>query len=258
MQFVRGLYDDMLVLKSMWLSAISGDTHKERLDSFYGPQAHAYDRFRASFLHGRRPLLQACAGQVEAMEDQSGLVWVDLGGGTGENIDMMSDYIDLKKFSKIYMVDLCGPLCEVAKQKVAEKGWSNVEVVEGDVCDFVPKEGQAKLVTFSYSLSMIPPFMDAVDKAISYLDSRSGIFAIADFYTSSKYDLPSRQHSYLTRWFWRAIFDLDGIDLGPERRMYIDHRLRKVTEINSRGSIPYVPVLKPPYYVWLGRHFPPR
>jgi hypothetical protein len=40
-----------------------------------------------------------------------------------------------------------------AKRKVAEKGWQNVTVVEGDACTFVPPEGTANLVSFSYSLS---------------------------------------------------------------------------------------------------------
>ena len=87
------------------------------------------------------------------MAGSSDLVWVDLGGGTGENIDMMATYMDLTTFSKIYMVDLCGPLCDVAREKVSKRGWKNVEVVEGDVCDFVPAQASAKLVTFSYSLS---------------------------------------------------------------------------------------------------------
>ena len=81
------------------------------------------------------------------------LVWVDLGGGTGENVDMMTAYMDLSAFRKIYIVDLCGPLCDVAREKVSARGWKNVEVVEADVCDFVPPEGSANLITFSYSLS---------------------------------------------------------------------------------------------------------
>ena len=40
----------------------------------------ADDRFRASFLWGRRPMLAASAARIRDMED---LVWVDLGGGTG-------------------------------------------------------------------------------------------------------------------------------------------------------------------------------
>lgn len=70
-----------------------------------------------------------------------------------ENVDMMSCYIDLSRFKAIYVVDLCHSLCEVARKKVAAKGWQNVHVVEGDACRFRPKTGLATLVTFSYSLS---------------------------------------------------------------------------------------------------------
>lgn len=41
-----------------------------------------------------------------------GQVWVDLGGGTGENVAMMSHYIDLSRFKQIYVVDLCKSLCQ--------------------------------------------------------------------------------------------------------------------------------------------------
>lgn len=75
--------------------------------------------------------------------------------------------------------------------------------------------------------TVIPPFLDAVDQALSYLDPAVGILGVADFYTSFKYDTTERQHGYLTRWFWRSIFDLDGIDLGPERRHYLDHMCEK-------------------------------
>lgn len=52
---------------------------------------------------------------------------------------------------------------------------------------------------------------------------------------------------------YRCIFDIDGIDLGPERRAYLEHHLDRVWEVNSQGSIPYVPYLRAPYYVWIGR-----
>jgi len=81
------------------------------------------------------------------------MVWVDLGGGTAENVNMMANYMDLKKFKKIYIVDLCASLCEQAKAKVAANGWKNVEVIQADACQFAPPEGTATLVTFSYSLS---------------------------------------------------------------------------------------------------------
>jgi hypothetical protein len=66
---------------------------------------------------------------------------------------MMSQYLPLDRFKAVYVVDLCHSLCEQAKAKVAAKGWANVHVVEGDACGFKPPEGEASLVTFSYSLS---------------------------------------------------------------------------------------------------------
>ena len=75
---------------------------------------------------------------------------------------------------------------------------------------------------------MIPPFMRAVDAGISYL-REDGLFGVADFFTSSKFDLPNRQHTYSQRVFWRSVFDLDGIDLGPDRRQYLENSLEPGT-----------------------------
>lgn len=73
------------------------------------------DRFRQNFLWGRKPMLAACAARLEGRKD---LVWVDLGGGTGENVLMMAEYIPLKNFKKIYVVDLCHSLCEQVRSKM--------------------------------------------------------------------------------------------------------------------------------------------
>ena len=40
MEVVKNLCNDAQVLKSIWFGKITGSTHKERLESFYGPQAH--------------------------------------------------------------------------------------------------------------------------------------------------------------------------------------------------------------------------
>lgn len=52
--------------------------------------------------------------------------------------------------------------------------------------------------------------MAAIDNAVANL-AEDGIIGVADFFTSAKYDLPNRQHSYVQRWFWRSVFDVDGI-----------------------------------------------
>lgn len=243
-QAIRQVHNDIVVLKSIWLSSLarSGD-HQTRLEKFYGPQAAQYDGFRSKFLWGREPLLASCAARLAERK-----VWVDLGGGTGENVLLMAKFMDLGEFDRIYVVDLCPSLCGVARKKLEHL--PNVRVVEADATDFAPAEETVSLVTFSYSLSMIPPFHAAVDRAVSYLHPENGILGVADFFVSNKFDsLPLRQHSYLRRVFWQSIFDQDGIYLGPERRNYLDHCLSRVWEYNDEGSIPYVPLLRAPYYV---------
>jgi betaine lipid synthase len=207
------------------------------------------DAFRSKFLWGRKPLLASCAARLSNLESSDDMIWVDLGGGTGENVSLMEKYMDISKFKKVYVVDLCSSLCKEARKKVRENGWKNVTVVEGDACQFAPEEGVATLVTFSYSLSMIPTFHAAVDKAVTYLDQEDGLLGICDFFTSSKYDLPLRQMTWARRFFWRSVFDTDNIDIGPERRQYLDHALSRVWEYNDEGSIPYVPYFRAPYYV---------
>ena len=108
----------MKCLGTMWLKGPKGGDHQERLESFYAPQAEAYDRFRSAFLWGRKPMLAACAARVQGQRD---MVWVDLGGGTAENVSMMEEFISLSHFQKIYVVDLTPSLCKVAEEKVTTK-----------------------------------------------------------------------------------------------------------------------------------------
>ena len=142
---------ELKILYSLALHRVKGDTLKERLDSFYSTQAEGYDAFRKRLLHGREQMV------TEVAQRASGGIWVDMGGGTGANLDMMGDEV-VMSYAKIYVVDLCAPLMEMARRRCAERGWHNVEVVEGDATTWVPDEGLGAIdvITFSYSLSMIP------------------------------------------------------------------------------------------------------
>ena len=178
---VRPLFHCLLLLWPVLRPAVhNGDLIRQQCFIFSrvchaphgGPCWLADDKFRASFLWGRKPMLAACAAR---MAEKEGLVWVDLGGGTGvrtltprvtgihilkhidrhaqENVDLMSQYLPLSAFKAIYVVDLCSALCEQARRKVAANGWTNVHVIEGDACTYRPPEDNVDLVTFSYSLS---------------------------------------------------------------------------------------------------------
>jgi S-adenosylmethionine-diacylgycerolhomoserine-N-methlytransferase len=122
------LANDASVLRSMLFAEIKGDTHEEHLESFYVTQSDLYDSYRYRMLHGRFPMI--CA-----MPAPKGGIWVDLGGGTGSNLEFFGP--NLSHFSKVVVLDLCPSLVKTAQKRVDEKGWSSfVDVVLGDACDF--------------------------------------------------------------------------------------------------------------------------
>lgn len=226
------------------------ETHQERIEHFYKDQAVHYDEFRKGLLHGRRHLLETCTAFLQCSRDKE-LVWVDMGGGTAENILLMDAILPLEFFKKVYVVDICPSLCKVAEAKKEQHGWSNVEIVCCDAVDFVCPE-KAHLVTFSYSLSMMPNYHKVIQRVHDILDTYVGIVGMVDFVVSRKYDERLRQMSWFRRFLWRAWFDLDGVDVGPERRAFVEHLFHKVFEHNADGTVPYLPFLRVPYCIWVG------
>src|SRR5947209_6483751 len=123
------LASDLKILFHMTLAPIRGRTHRERLESFYGAQAAAYDDFRAHLLRGRQELYQA-------LPVPEGGVWVEMGGGTGHNLQYLGDR--LRQLGQVYVVDLSTSLLNVARARVAANGWANVTAVEADATTFEP------------------------------------------------------------------------------------------------------------------------
>jgi len=102
----------------------------------------------------------------------------------------------LSQFSKVYIVDLSTSLLEVARKRKEQNGWKNVEVVEADATAFRPLEaGSIDLITFSYSLTMIPDWFLAVEHAKSLLKPKTGLIGVVDFYITRKYPSTPNQPS---------------------------------------------------------------
>lgn len=107
-------------------------------------------------------MLKLCAAQLREMKrahPDKPLIWVDIGGGTGWNIEQMAEYFPLEELSQIYLIDLCEPLLAVARRRFQARGFKNVQVLCQDAQEFsLPnmKEGQkVDLFTCSYSISMV-------------------------------------------------------------------------------------------------------
>ncbi|MEM9926686.1 MAG: class I SAM-dependent methyltransferase [Cyanobacteria bacterium P01_D01_bin.50] len=225
---------------------VRGDTHQQRLESFYQNQSKDYDRFRRRLLQGREELYRSLADQ-----DGDARVWVDFGGGTGANFESIS--ARLSKFAKIYIVDLSPSLLQIAQERISDRHWKNVETVEADVTKFVPQEGVADIVTFSYSLTMIPEWFAAIEQAKKILKP-GGKIGVVDFYVSQKHTPQGWQrHSFFDRHFWPIWFATDNVFLCPNRLAYLHHKFDKVSLTEGMGSLPFIPGLKVPYYRFIGR-----
>lgn len=238
------LVADLKVLYKLALAPVRGASHAERMDHFYQGQAGAYDDFRRRLLHGREQLFQS-------LEAPAGGIWVDLGGGTGGNLEFIGPR--LSDLGKVYVVDLADSLLEVARGRVRSRGWSNVEPVLADATTFAPPEGHADVVTFSYSLTMIPDWVAAVEQAMRMLRP-GGLIGVVDFYVSRKHVEPGRaRHSWWTRTFWPTWFAADNVFLSPDHLPSLSRQFEIVQCVESAGRVPYVPLGRVPHYVFIGR-----
>ncbi|KAK4195829.1 hypothetical protein QBC40DRAFT_352239 [Triangularia verruculosa] len=275
------------------------DNQQRALESFYASQASVYDVTRKLLLRGREDMLALAAAQLLHKEAEKGgrraknkRIWVDIGGGTGWNIEAMGQFVNVPEFfSTVYLVDLSPSLCAVAEKRFSRLGWTNVKIICQDARKFRledyenglsgpgtpgystpasyfdqkrPGHGGADLITMSYSLSMIirqPDYHSVIDSVTSLL-SPDGLLGVVDFYVQSKIDFTyrnwtggfvGRHVNYLSRTFWRAWFDIDRVALEPARRDYLEYRFGTVLGANLRNTA----LGSIPYYIWLGCHKKP-
>lgn len=248
-----------LFVYACFFQTIDGNSQSDRLESFYKSQAHVYDQTRTNLLAGRKDMLRLVAGHVRhslskrkpSQKNVKDLIWVDIGGGTGWNIEQMNNFLPVSCFKKIYLVDLCSSLCETAKKRFQNLGWDNVIVLNEDASTFKIPEGEscADIITMSYSLSMIPNVFTTLDRAGDLL-SKEGLFGIVDFGVSAKCDFNHKKHNWLTRWFWQIWFDFDHINLNDSRRGYVEHKFNRIKDFTGGNS--FVLGIRLPYYIFIG------
>lgn len=242
MRRLETLRGDAAVLLSLVRGMPRAETHAQRLQRFYGPQAAHYDAFRERLLLGRSELLQGLALRAGARV-------VELGGGTGRNLDFFSA-AQWQRIAQFHLVDLCPALIEQARRRCAER--PQLEVVQADATRWRPP-GPADCVVFSYALTMIPDWRAAVDNALAMLRP-GGLFAVVDFYVSEAQPAPGlRRHAAWSRWFWPRWFGHDGVHPNAAHLPLLRERMPQHTLVEADAAVPYLPRLRVPYYRFVGR-----
>jgi len=236
------LVRDLKTLFHLTLVPIRGATHEQRLESFYGSQAADYDHFRDRLLHGRQQL-------YDRLPTPDGGVWVELGGGTGANLEYLGER--RARLKQIHIVDLSSSLLDVARERVAAKKWENVAIHHADATTFALPE-PADVVTFSYSLTMIPDWYLALENAKRLLKP-GGLLGVVDFYVSRKHPANGlRRHGWWTRMFWPTWFANDNVFPTADHVPYLHQHFTPVHFEEQKARIRFFPLLTTPYYLFIG------
>jgi S-adenosylmethionine-diacylgycerolhomoserine-N-methlytransferase len=162
------------------------------MNRIYRHQRFIYNATRKYYLLGRDRLI----ADIGARE---GARVLEIGCGTGRNLIVTArTYPGALCFG----IDLSTEMLETATRAISRAGLaSRVRVAHGDATRFDPVAlfgiDQFDRIFISYSLSMIPPWQNVIDKALSHLAS-GGELRIVDF--GGQEHLPAVFRRLLWRW----------------------------------------------------------
>jgi S-adenosylmethionine-diacylgycerolhomoserine-N-methlytransferase len=241
MSRLDALRGDAAVLARLLRGMPRASSHAKALSAFYGPQSAHYDRFRERLLCGREELIRSLP-----LPDRAHVI--ELGGGTGRNAEFFGDALD--RIETLEIVDLCAPLLEKARER--GRRIPQLRVVEADATIYRPA-AQVDAVILSYALTMMPDWRGVLVNAIAMLKP-GGLLAVVDFYVSrARTDTARARHGFITRTFWPAWFAHDGVRLDAEHLPTLGASLPSNSIVESRASVPFLPLARVPYYRFVGR-----
>ena len=165
------------------------EEHTARMDRIYRFERHLYDPLRKYFLFGRDLLLRG-------LEVRPGDRVLEVGCGTARNL------IQLHRRhpeARLYGLDASDQMLRTARAKLARRGLtSKITLQQGLAEDLAPDEfgldAPFDAVFFSYSLTMMPAWHEALTAAMSSLRP-GGTLSIVDFWDQAR--LPWRFRTLL-------------------------------------------------------------
>lgn len=234
---------DLLTLWQLFTIKISGNTHEERLESYFGPQADNYDHFRWRILAGREALYKSVPLSENA-------VWVDYGGGTAANFEALGTKASSLK--EVHILDLSSSMLKIAEQRIKKNLWKNFFLHCHDISKPWLKEISADIVSFSYTLSMCPLWIQALQNADRQLKS-GGLVAVVDFYIADKYEaLPDLRQSWWKRYIKPLFFVRDNVVMRSDLQLYLRSQYETIEFKRMTHRYPNTP-LTIDYFLFVGR-----
>ena len=212
----------------------------ELMDRMYRNQRHIYDLSRKFYLLGRDEA-------IRSLRARPGESVLEIGCGTGRNlVKLARAYPEVR----LYGLDVSREMLASAAAALARAGLAaRVALGQGDAtafdCEALFGQAQFERVLISYALSMIPPWRDALSRALDVV-APGGSLHVVDFGDGA--GLPGPFKAGLRRWL--AAFDVTPRDdlgvtlaaLAAERGMSyeIETRFRgyAVLAIARRGLEP--------------------
>ncbi len=166
-----------------------------RMDAMYRYQRYFYDASRKYYLLGRDRL-------IDEMPVKKGDTIVEIGCGTGRNLNLLAARHSSARF---FGLDASAVMLENAKLNARRFGLGNIEYQKGLAGDFdfqttFGLHQKFDAAFFSYSISMIPDWKQAIENAISNVKPGGTVY-IVDFYDQR--ELPAWFRVLLKAWLRR-------------------------------------------------------
>jgi S-adenosylmethionine-diacylgycerolhomoserine-N-methlytransferase len=178
---------------------------KIAMDRMYRYQRHIYDLTRKFYLLGRDRL-------IEEMQVQTGEAVLEVGCGTGRNLVILAEKYPAARF---FGLDAAEVMLETARAKIDAKNLSANITLRRELAEdlnFRKTFGADEpfdTIFFSYSITMIPTWREAIRAALNNLKPNRSIY-IVDFWDQK--DLPVWFQVILKTWlkqfhvkFWEGL-----------------------------------------------------
>jgi S-adenosylmethionine-diacylgycerolhomoserine-N-methlytransferase len=155
-------------------AGLSAEAHAGLMDSIYRRQRYIYDFTRKYYLLGRDTVIQE-------LELQPGQSLVEIGCGTARNLIAIA-----RRYpgARLYGLDASAEMLKTARQQLARAGLQHrVVLAQGLAEELTPGAFSQQAfdhALFSYSLSMIPGWQEAIFAAAKAI-SPQGLIHIVDF-----------------------------------------------------------------------------